>query len=430
MPLKAALAVCTLLVAAASVMTFYSLALAADGSFQLLRALATGDVFGANSRILGAVVREGAVVAAARAGVTDTHLLSMLLGVGQLVVPAIVWSVAILLARADRLVCAAVSMCAGLSAGTLWLMSVCEIITAASLTVLVAVLLWRPCSWRWRHAALAIVASSLLVASYETALVTGAILGVWAARRATRSRIRAERVGCASVAVLSILSVLVAAGNLGAGRNPTHSQSVAYFVLSLDPWPFYVALAGIVIVIAALGPWLGDTASRILLIAGCSVLIVALIGFDPDTVTAFQARGGAVVALVLLEIFLWWRWIESQRAIARSSERVRPDRLLVVVPVIFVAAVLAVNVQAVRSWSQSFDAFRAGVDEADGVVTTTDALSPDERAVLWGWTGSSLSLIVRGRPDAGLLVDPDPSFVPFPPRDARNQLDDTYTWGG
>ena len=177
MPLKAALAVCALLVAAASVMTFYSLALAADGSFQLLRALATGDVFGANSRILGAVVREGAVVAAARAGVTDTHLLSMLLGVGQLVVPAIVWSLAILLTRADRLVCAAVSMCAGLSAGTLWLMSVCEIITAASLTVLVAVLLWRPCSWRWRHAALAIAASSLLVASYETALVTGAILG-------------------------------------------------------------------------------------------------------------------------------------------------------------------------------------------------------------------------------------------------------------
>ena len=182
--------------------------------------------------------------------------------------------------------------------------------------------------------------------------------------------------------------------------------------------------------IAALGPWLGDTASRVLLITGGSVLIVALIGFDPDTVTAFQARGGAVVALVLLEIFLWWRWIESQRAVARSSERVRPDRLLVVVPVIFVAAVLAVNVQAVRSWSQSFDAFRAGVDEADGVVTTTDALSPDERAVLWGWTGSSLSLIVRGRPDAGLLVDPDPSFVPFPPRDARNQLDDAYTWGG
>jgi hypothetical protein len=134
--------------------------------------------------------------------------------------------------------------------------------------------------------------------------------------------------------------------------------------------------------------------------------------------------------LILLEVFLWWRWIESQRAIAPPPERVRGDRLLAAVPVVVVAAMLAVNVQAVRSWSRSFDAFRAGVDEAQGVVTTTDALSPDERAVLWGWTGSSLSLIVRGRSDAGLLVDPDPSFVPFPPRDARNQLADAYTWGG
>ena len=71
-------------------------------------------------------------------------VLTLLLGVGQLVLPAIVWSLAIVLSRADRLVCAAVAMIAGLNAGATWFLSVSEIVLAVPLTTLVAVLLWQP----------------------------------------------------------------------------------------------------------------------------------------------------------------------------------------------------------------------------------------------------------------------------------------------
>jgi hypothetical protein len=434
MPISATLAICALLLGAALTMTFQSLALAADGSFQLVRVLGTGDLFGSYGRILGASARQGAVVIAARAGVTDTHVLSILLGVGQLVVPAIAWSLAIVLSRRDRLVCAAVMMIAGLSAGAVWLANVCEIVIALPLTTLVAVLLWRPGVWRWRDVALAAAASSVLVASYETAVVTGAVLTVWAAWRSLSSNVRAERYGCALVAGLSGASVLVAAASLHSGRNPAHVQSFLYFVVSLEPWSLYLALAGIAAVIAAFGSSLDEASRRIALLLGCAALLVAVVGFDPNTVTAFQARGGVTIAGLALELFLWWRWIRERREADRvvgdgAGAEPRAPYLLVAVPVMFVAAVMASNVQPVRDWSRGLDDFRVEVRETHGVAKAPDVLPRDTRAVLWGWTSSSLSLIIRNQPNAGILIDPNPSLVPFPAGEARGQLDDSYTWG-
>ena len=217
MPIGAILATCALLLGAAAIMALQSLALAADGSFQLVRVLGTGDLFGSYGRILGASARQGAVVISARAGVTDTHVLSILLGVGQLVVPAIAWSLAIVLSRKDRLVCAAVMMIAGLSAGAVWLANVCEIVLALPLNTVVAVLLWRPGVWRWRDVALAAAASFVLVASWRSR-GAGAVVAVWAAWRGMSSNVRPGKYGCALVAGLSAASVLVAAEACTAAR--------------------------------------------------------------------------------------------------------------------------------------------------------------------------------------------------------------------
>ncbi|HEX2427023.1 MAG TPA: hypothetical protein VHI53_03800 [Gaiellaceae bacterium] len=432
MPSSAVLVVCSLLIGLSAAMTVQSVALAADGSFQLVRVLGSKDVYGFDSRILGETAHQEAVVLAARAGVTDTHLLSILLGVGQLLLPALAWSLAVILSRTDRLVCAAVAMIAGLCAGATWFFSVSELVLAVPLTILVAVLLWQPRTWRWRDIALAAAAASVLVASYETAVVTGSVLAVWAAWRATRAQTRAERYGCAIVGALSLLSVPVAVIGTQA-RTQTHSQSFLYFVVSLEPWPFYLALAGIAAVIASLGPWLDGTGRSFTLAAACAALVVALVGLEPNTVTAFHARGGAAVAGLMLVLFLWWQWIRGQYPTLSEGEpkdeRV-VQRILVVAPTVLVAAMVAVNVQPVLSWSRSLDTFRREVDRRRGVVHAVDVLPPSRRAVLWGWTSSSMSLLVRGRADAAILVDRNPSLVPFPIAGARNQLADAYLWDG
>ena len=426
MPWSAVLAMCALLVGGALAMATQSLALAADGSWQLLQVLQSGDAFGLDARIIGAWARQGPVVVATRAGVTDTHLLTLLFGAGQLLVPALAWSLAILLSRPNRLACAAVTLTAGLCAGATWAFSVLEGVVAVPLTVLVAVLLWRPQTWRRRDVALAVLASVVLVASYETALATGVFLAVWAGWRAFRAQVALERYGCATVAALSATSVVVAAVGTQRGSNPTNSQSIAYFVVSLEPWPFYLALLGIVTVIAGLGPWLAGTPRLLALGAGCGALAVSLAGFDAGIVTAFQARGGTALAALLLMAFLFWSWVRRDDA----GELLTPSaaRLLVAIPVVFVAALAVANVPLVRSWSTSLDAFRAEVEQRQGIVVDVEALPPDERDVLWSWTSSSLSLIVRPRPDAAILVNRDPPIVPFPPEAARDELDDAFTW--
>ena len=426
MPWSAVLAMCALLVGGALAMATQSLALAADGSWQLLQVLQSGDAFGLDARIIGAWARQGPVVVATRAGVTDTHLLTLLFGAGQLLVPALAWSLAILLSRPNRLACAAVTLTAGLCAGATWAFSVLEGVVAVPLTVLVAVLLWRPQTWRRRDVALAVLASVVLVASYETALATGVFLAVWAGWRAFRAQVALERYGCATVAALSATSVVVAAVGTQRGSNPTNSQSIAYFVVSLEPWPFYLALLGIVTVIAGLGPWLAGTPRLLALGAGCGALAVSLAGFDAGIVTAFQARGGTALAALLLMAFLFWSWARRDDA----GERLTPSaaRLLVAIPVVFVAALAVANVPFIRSWSSSLDAFRTEVGQRQGIVVDVEALPPDERDVLWSWTSSSLSLIVRPRPDAAILVNRDPPIVPFPPQAARDELDDAFTW--
>ena len=170
-------------------------------------------------------------------------------------------------------------------------------------------------------------------------------------------------------------------------------------------------------------------AQRVALALGCGALVVAVAGLEPDVVTAFQARGGAAVSGLVLEAFLWWRWIERRDRVQEGHER-SPARVLVAVPVVFVASMIAVNVHPVHTWSESLDAFRTAVNASDGVVDVADALPADRRAVVWGWTASSLSLLLRGDAGAGILVDRDPSIVPFPPAEARAQIEDEYTWGG
>jgi hypothetical protein len=227
---------------------------------------------------------------------------------------------------------------------------------------------------------------------------------------------------------LSAASVIVATWGTRTGANPTHSQSLLYFVVSLEPWPFYVALAGVAAVIAALGPWLDGFARSVLLALGAGALAVAVIAVGPDPVTAFQARGGAAIAVCALVVFLWWRWIEGRRGEIARPAWPQSERLLVAIPVAFVAGLAVAHAQPIRDWSRSLDAFRAEVDRTRGVAAAIDVLPANRRDVLWGWTASSLSLIVRERADAGVLVDRDPAYVPFPAKDARAQLDDEYVW--
>ena len=425
--LPIALAACLLLLATASAMAVGAVSLTADGPYYLVRILGTDDLLTTNARLFGNALRQAPVLLAARSGLTETYALSVLLGVGQIVLPAVVWSVAVVLSRANLLAFAAVTMTAALSAGMTWLANVSESVLALPLTVLVAVLLWQPRPWRPGHAVLAVAASVVLVASYESALVTGAMLATWSVWRARASTAHSDRWGGAAVAVTSALSMAVAVGGALTGKGSTNAQSSLYFMASGDPWPFYVAFLSALLLLAALAVR-NDALRWTLLVLGGVATVLAVSGWTATPAVSFQARGGAAMAASLAVLFLWALWIRERLPSAHDTGRSGGGAWLVVVPVAFVAALTLASLGGVARWTCSVDAFRTEVDRATGIVPEDEVLPADRRLVVWDWTSSSLSLIVRREPGAGILVDRSPSWTPFPPATARTQLGDEYTW--
>ena len=103
------------------------------------------------------------------------------------------------------------------------------------------------------------------------------------------------------------------------------------------------------------------------------------------------------MGLLALQGFLaivWRRGHRDETSVVRATEL----RWALAVPVVFVAAMCAANIRALDGWSQGLDAFGDEVDAATGLVYVDDVLPPNRRQAVWGWTGTSLSLVVRRSP--------------------------------
>ncbi len=433
-PIVAALVPCALLAGTAALMAWSSLALLGDGAYFLVRIIGTEDFFngGFERRALANVLRQGPVVATVRAGVTDTHTLAVVLGVGQIVLPAAAWCASIVLSRPTRLVFAAVTMAAGVCAGSTWLFNVSESVLFVPLTSLVAVLLWEPRAWGWWRGALACAVSLILVATYQGAALTAPLLACWAAWRAVRARSLGEQAACAIVALLAVVAAAAAATDPEAARRPNGAGILASALL-LKPWPQYVAIAGAVALVAAIAAPRRSATRTVLLVLGLLGWTVATLGLLRLTdVDALAARGGGLLTALLLTGFLFALWIRGRNS-ATSGQGVAEGsssapRWTIALPVAFCSVLVAATWPSVIDWSRSLDAFRSEVRATRGVVALADRLPPDRRAVVWGWTASSLSLIVRDDPANGVLVDGNPSYIPFPPEQAREQIPDRFTW--
>jgi hypothetical protein len=419
--------VCLLLIVTASVMTAAAAVLTADGPFNLIRIIATDDVFAPNARYLGSLVRQAPTLAGIRVGVKDTYWLSVLLGTGYLVIPAVVWSVALVLSADDAVAFTAVAVTAGITAVSTWFCSVSESVLALALTGLVAVLLARTQHWGWGTLAVACTASVVLIASYETAIATSAILALWAFMRVRAAVRRSERVGCTFVALASLAAIFVGVSGSFSGQNSSNSRSFAYFVVSLEPGEVYVMLAcGAALVGATL---IANRRGRgLLLTLGLAGTLLAAATFEPTPSAAYAARGAAVIGVLGLQCFLMARWVR-RRAPRAPAATERPYRWELAAPVVFVTVMCAANLVALRTWSSDLNVFRARVATASGRVYVDDVLPAGHRRAVWGWTGTSLSLVVRTNSNDGVLVDRNPSYVPFPPKLTRSQIPDAYTWG-
>lgn len=427
--LTAPVLACGLLVGTSALMAVQKLALTADGSYFLVRVLQDETVFGPPGRYFADAIRQLPVLVGVWSGATSTSALSIAHGGGQLVLPALAWSVAILLVRRDGPISFAVVTGAGVCAANTWLFSVSETVLSVPLIVLVGVLLWQPRPWTLWHALLAATTAIVLVASYETAVLLGPLLAVWAAWRFRVARSSIERAGCAIVACASAASVGVAiVGVTAAGPGGRHAQSFLYYLVALEPWPLYVAFAGGALVVVGLELTARPVIRRAVLAVGVGALILGVIQTEATVAAAYEARGGASAIAAALVLYLWWRW-----ATDRTRGVSRPDAsrwVVVAVPIGVVAASAVVLLGASRAWVLDLDSFRSAVRGHDGLAFAEDVLPRDRSGALWDWTSLYLSLVVRADSNEAILLDRNPSYVPFSAERARARLPHKYDWDG
>ncbi len=98
-----------------------------------------------------------------------------------------------------------------------------------------------------------------------------------------------------------------------AEQESTWARSSLYFVLSGEPRGFYLGLAAIVAVLAALSLERPAVLRLALLALGGVATVFVLWSVPASPVQAFKARGGALAAVLVLLLVLWGLWIRGQR---------------------------------------------------------------------------------------------------------------------
>jgi hypothetical protein len=207
-----------------------------------------------------------------------------------------------------------------------------------------------------------------------------------------------------------------------ATQGPGGASNLLYHLASVEPRGLFVALAGAALLVGGMAAGPTDAARLALAISGVLLLATGVATLDLNMSNSFDARGGSTLAVIALAAFLFWKWaIEAQDATEAPT-------WLVWFPVVFAGGSVALLLAASTAWTRSLDAFRAEVNRGRGVAVARSVLPPNRQQVLWDWPEPSLSLIVRNRPTARILVARTPSYAPFPAEQARRQMDDAYVW--
>ena len=292
-------------------------------------------------------------------------------------------------------------------------------------------LLWQPAAVALARWVLALAASAVLVACYETAAPDRIHSHGLGGLASDRGEARASRGSGAPwwPACRFSRSSSRSPGSRSA-RTPTHSQSFLYHVVSLEPWPFYVALAGIA-TSSARSLSRDEPVSDIVLAIGTIALVVSRRRLRAERRHRAPGSEAASRSRPLPS--------SSSSSCVGSARRVSAIRewgrripsALAVVAVVFVVSMVAVNVGRFAAGRGASMPFGAQWTSAKASCRPSTSSPAGRGSGGLGLDGSSLSLLLRGDPNAAVLVDRYPSLVPFPPQTKRaRQLGDEYIWSG
>ena len=427
----AALSICSL------ILIVTSASLVGDGSYYLLRAVQTRGPFPLPGRLVSNALREGPMLIGLAAGVTNTQVLTVLEGIGFVLLPAVAWSLALVAARRARVQFTLVAVACGLCFASMMLFSVSELTLTLPLVALASVLVTRPDPWSRADAVMVVVVTGLLVLSHESVLPAVVVLMVMAVLRArARLSVTDARVS-AAVAVVSGVATAVALWTL-VYRPNSNSTDFLTHVEHGQPRSILLLMTGGALLLgwAVLHGRGGGTTwiGWYLAVPGAVLTAFGIrSAITGGPTSAYESRGFCVIVIVVLQLLLLVGWARLRRPDSSDGSdgsdirRSLPSGAAWGAAAFLVVLMLIPAVGALR-WSAVVGAFRTTITTHSGTVPESRVESRLAGGYLWPWTNTTMSVVLRSSPGDAVVLNTI-ADNPIPIHRAQQQIAPDYTWG-
>ncbi|MBM3650865.1 MAG: hypothetical protein FJX11_24070 [Alphaproteobacteria bacterium] len=384
-------------------------------------------------RLFAMVVGQAPIITAVFLGVTDLHLLARLLSLGLFALPTALYTLALVRAKDDPVLLAAVIAAIGVVFMTTSFFIVGEYNTAYAIAVLVAVRLVTAGRLTVLDGLFLVVIGVLAIRTYEALIYLGPLLSAMILHAVWRAPHRPWL--ATGLHLLSVAGFI--AGMMVAVRSLIRPYSVEHLDETIETaanfWQnlqFDLALAAVLVVVV----W-GLVRPRDLLAARpyrWAAIWLAIVALSPllalsDTLvrplakSQYVARQAAGLVIITIVLFIWCHgWLLRDRLAAFAVLRTpQAARRFLTFALLVLLAIVPADVYLTRTWSAYLDVVRQEVRSKPGVIAFEDsalARHPYDLLVE-AWILPSQSLAVRGKQGDGIVAPPRDfkAWQPFSP---------------
>ncbi|MBX9942466.1 MAG: hypothetical protein K2Y40_00160 [Reyranella sp.] len=384
-------------------------------------------------RLYAMVVGQIPVMVALFLGATDLHLMARLLSLGLFAVPTALYHLALLRAKDDAVLLAAVMAAIAVVFMTTSFFIVGEYNTAYAIATLAAVRLVTAERLTVFDGLVLAAISFLGMRTYEVMIYLGPLLAaliLWAVRRAPSRPLLATGLHLLAAA-LFLAGMVVAVGSILRPHSQEHlSDTVATAMNFWQNMQFDMALAAALVVVvwalvdpkALLGTRPYRWAALFLVVLALSpVLALSDTLVRPLAKSQYVARTAAGMVIATIILFMWAYRSGLRARLPVFVVLVQPEaaRRFLGFAFLMVLAGLPSDIYLTRTWISYLDTVRTIVRTQPGVIAFEDTpLAKNPHLLLVeSWILPSLSLALRGKRGDGIIAPPRDfdSWQPFPP---------------
>ncbi|MGQ0580952.1 MAG: hypothetical protein ACT4O6_03390 [Reyranella sp.] len=384
-------------------------------------------------RLYAMVVGQIPVMTALFLGVTDLHLMARLLSFGLFVVPTALYHLALMRAKDDAVLLAAVVAAIAVVFMTTSFFIVGEYNTAYALTILVAIRLATAERLTFFDSLVLAALAFLAMRTYEVMIYLGPLLAAmifWALHRAPSRPILPTALHVAAAGMF-LAGMVVAIGSILTPYSEEHlSDTIATATNFWQNLQFdMVLLAALIVVVWALVKPSALLGTRPYAWAAVFLVVLALSPIlamndtlvRPLAKSQYVARTAAGLVIASIVIFIWAYRSKVGANLPVFTILRMPDaaRRFVAFALLMLVAGLPADIYLTRTWMQYLDAVRSVVRTQAGVIAfeNTPLSKNPHLHLIEAWILPSQSLVLRAKRGDGIIAPPQnfDAWQPFPP---------------